>query len=99
EPFVGEVSARASNLVGNDAEQLAAEGQQHLASLAIGIFLGNKQDAARQACQSFKRRASTNDLISADNFRLAGEFRRQPFAAIHHASLNTLSSRTILVPR
>ena len=51
EPFVGEVSTRASDFVGNDAEQLAAERQQDLAALAVGIFPGDEQDPARQTGQ------------------------------------------------
>ena len=47
ETFVGEVAARASDFVRNDAKQLAAERQQHLAALAVSIFPGDEQDAAR----------------------------------------------------
>ncbi len=51
ETFVGEVAARARDFVGNDAEELAAEREQYLAALAVGIFLGDKQNAARQTRQ------------------------------------------------
>ncbi len=53
ETFVGEMAARASDFVRNDAKQLAAEREQHLAALAVGIFLGDEQDAARQTGQPF----------------------------------------------
>ena len=38
---------RARDFVGNDAKQLATERQQHLAALAVSIFPGDEQDAAR----------------------------------------------------
>ena len=46
------MSARPGDLIGNDAEQLPAEGEQHLAALAVSMFAGNEHDTASQACES-----------------------------------------------
>ena len=50
ETFISEMAARSGNLIGDNAEELAAEREQYLAALAVGIFLGDEYDAARQAC-------------------------------------------------
>ena len=82
EAFVGEMAARSRHLVRDDAEELAAEREQHLAALAVGIFLGDEQDAGH-AGQSLQSRSSTDDFFITAIFELASEFRRQIFAAIH----------------
>ena len=51
ESFIGEMTACSCHLVGNDAEQLAAKGQQHLTALSMGIRFRDKHDAAGQTCQ------------------------------------------------
>src|SRR5262245_123387 len=50
--FLGKMAARAGDLVGHDAEQLAAKREQHLAALAVSMLAGNEHDTAGQACQS-----------------------------------------------
>ena len=82
EAFVGEMAARSRDLVRDDAEELAAEREQHLAALAVGIFLGDEQDAGH-AGQSLQSRSSTDDFFITAIFELASEFRRQILAAIH----------------
>ena len=47
------MAARAGDLIGHDAEQLSAKGEQHLATLTVGMFPGNEHDTAGQACQPF----------------------------------------------
>ena len=70
EAFVGEMAARARHLVRDDAEQLAAEREQHLAALAVGIFLGDEQDAARQDRPVASEPSSTDDFFIARYFRV-----------------------------
>ena len=52
--FLGKMAARTGDLVGHDAKQLAAESEQHLTALSIGIPLGDEHYAAGQACQPFQ---------------------------------------------
>jgi hypothetical protein len=75
------MAARSRHLVRDDAEELAAEREQHLAALAVGIFLGDEQDAGH-AGQSLQSRSSTDDFFITAIFELASEFTRQILAAI-----------------
>ena len=83
ETFVGEMAARSRHLVRDDAEQLAAEREQHLAALAVGIFLGDEQDAARQTGQSLQSRRLPMIFLSLATFGFASKIRRYLFATIH----------------
>ncbi len=83
EAFVGKVAARSRNLVGDNAKELAAECEQYLTALAVGIFLGDKHDAAGQSGQSLQSRSSADDFTITAIFEFAGELGRQFFAAIH----------------
>jgi hypothetical protein len=79
------MAARSRDLIGDHTEELAAEREQHLTALAVGIFLGDEQDAGH-AGQSLQSRSSADDFFITAIFGLASKFRRQILAAIHQAS-------------
>ncbi len=83
EAFVGKVAARSRNLVGDNAKELAAECEQYLTALAVGIF---------------QSRSSADDFTITAIFEFAGELGRQFFAAIHQASNVSLQSWCAIAP-
>src|SRR5262245_49932147 len=82
------MAPRAGDLVRNDAKELAAESEQHLATLTVSMFPGNEHDTAGQARQPFERRSPADHLGEVGWQRcILSKIWRQIIAAIHSSPL------------